>query len=283
VSIHPLANVSPEARLGVGVSIGAFASVEADVELGDHCVVASGAVVKSGVKAGSHNEFCEHAVIGGGPQHAGRPQHIGRVVIGDNNVFREYVTIHRALKPETATTVGNGNYAMASVHVGHDCTVGNNAIFANGAMLGGHVSVSDRAFVSGAVAVHQFCRVGGLAMVGGHARVVQDVPPFMLLDGQSGCIVGLNIVGLRRSGHTAEDIASLKSAYRLVYRRGLPWKDVLEALRTEFNNGPVTQLLEFLSAGTRGFVQERRAPPAATLRLRVPDEDAAAPIRIKAG
>jgi UDP-N-acetylglucosamine acyltransferase len=283
VSIHPLANVSPEARLGSGVSIGAFASVEADVELGDHCVVASGAVVKSGVKAGSHNEFGEHSVIGGAPQHAGRPQHIGRVVIGENNVFREYVTIHRALKPETATTVGNGNYVMASGHFGHDCTVGNHAIFANGAMLGGHVSVSDRAFVSGAVAVHQFCRVGRLAMVGGHARVVQDVPPFMLLDGQSGCIVGLNIVGLRRSGHTAEDIAALKSAYRLVYRRGLPWKDVLEALRTEFTAGPVTQLLEFLSAGTRGFVQERRAPPAATLRLRVPDEDAAAPIRIKAG
>ena len=283
MSIHPLANVSPEARLGVGVSIGAFASVEADVELGDHCIVASGAVVKSGVKAGSHNEFCEHSVIGGAPQHAGRPQHIGRVVIGDNNVFREYVTIHRALKPEAATTVGTGNYVMASAHFGHDSVVGNHAIFANGALLGGHVSVSDRAFVSGAVAVHQFCRVGRLAMVGGHARVVQDVPPFMLLDGQSGCIVGLNIVGLRRSGHTAEEIASLKSAYRLVYRRGLPWKEVLEALRVEFQSGPVTQLLEFLSAGTRGFVQERRAPPAATLRLRVPDEDAAAPIRIKAG
>ena len=246
-------------------------------------MVASGAVVKAGVTAGSHNEFCEHAVIGGAPQHAGRPQHIGRVVIGENNVFREYVTIHRALKPETATTVGNGNYVMASVHFGHDCVVGNNAIFANGALLGGHVSVSDRAFVSGAVAVHQFCRVGRLAMVGGHARVVQDVPPFMLLDGQSGCIVGLNVVGLRRSGHTAEDIASLKSAYRLIYRRGLPWKDVLDALRAEFTNGPVMQLLEFLSTGTRGFVQERRAPPAATLRLRVPDEDAAAPIRVKAG
>jgi len=283
VSIHPLANVSPEARLGVGVSIGAFASVEADVELGDHCVVASGAVVKAGVTAGAHNEFCEHSVIGGAPQHAGRPQHIGRVVIGDNNVFREYVTIHRALKPETATTVGDGNYVMASVHFGHDCTIGNHAIFANGALLGGHVSVSDRAFVSGAVAIHQFCRVGRLAMVGGHARVVQDVPPFMLLDGQSGCIVGLNVVGLRRSGHTSEDIAALKSAYRLIYRRGLPWKDVLESLRAEFKDGPVTHLLEFLSAGTRGFVQERRAPPAATLRLRVPDEDAEALIRIKAG
>jgi len=283
VSIHPLANVSPEARLGVGVSVGAFATVEADVELGDHCVVASGAVVKSGVTAGCRNEFCEHSVIGGAPQHAGRPQHIGRVVIGNDNVFREYVTIHRALKPEIATRVGDGNYVMASVHFGHDCTVGNNAIFANGAMLGGHVTVGDRAFVSGAVAVHQFCRVGRLAMVGGHARVVQDVPPFMLLDGQSSCIVGLNIVGLRRSGHTPDDILALKSAYKVIYRRGLPWKEVLETLRKEFTAVPVTTLLEFLAGGTRGFVQERRAPPAATLRLRVPDEDPAATIRVKAG
>ncbi|NCY03707.1 MAG: acyl-ACP--UDP-N-acetylglucosamine O-acyltransferase, partial [Planctomycetia bacterium] len=265
MTIHPLANVSPEARLGVGVSVGAFASVEADVELGDHCIVASGAVVKSGVTAGPHNEFCEHAVIGGAPQHAGRPQHIGRVVIGERNVFREYVTIHRALKPATATTVGDGNYVMAGVHFGHDCTVGNHAIFANSALLGGHVSVADRAFVSGAVAVHQFCRVGRLAMVGGHARVVQDIPPFMLIDGQSGCVVGLNVVGLRRSGHTAEDIAALKSAYRLIYRRGLPWREVLDTLRAEFPTGPVTHLHDFLSGGTRGFVQERRAPPAATL------------------
>lgn len=282
MSIHPLANVSPDARLGAGVSVGAFATVEPDVELGDHCVVASGAVIKSGVRAGCGNEFCEHSVIGGAPQHAGRPRHIGSVVIGAGNVFREYVTIHRALKPEIATTVGDGNYVMASVHFGHDCVIGNNAIFANGALLGGHVTVGDRAFVSGAVAVHQFCRIGRLAMVGGHARVVQDVPPFMLIDGQSGCVVGLNVVGLRRSGHTADDVAALKAAYRVIYRRGLPWKDVLDTLRAECPVGPATHLLEFLSSGTRGFAQERRAPPAATLRLRVPDEEPA-PIRVKAG
>lgn len=282
MSIHPLANVSPDARLGVGVSVGAFATVEAGVELGDHCVVASGAVVKSGVRAGQGNEFCEHSVIGGAPQHAGRPRHIGSVAIGNNNVFREYVTIHRALKPETATTVGDGNYVMASAHFGHDCVVGDNAIFANGALLGGHVTVGDRAFVSGAVAVHQFCRIGRLAMVGGHARVVQDVPPYMLIDGQTGCVVGLNVVGLRRSGHTPDDIATLKTAYRVIYRRGLPWRDVLDALRAECPTGPATHLLEFLSTGTRGFAQERRAPPAATLRLRVPEEEAA-PIRVKAG
>jgi UDP-N-acetylglucosamine acyltransferase len=283
VGIHPLAVVSPEARLGVGVSIGAFAVVEGDVALGDFCTVASGAVIKAGVTAGCHNEFGEHCVIGGAPQHVARPGEVGRVVIGDHNVFREHTTVHRALKPDAATIVGSHNYVMSGAHFGHDAVVGNNVICANAALLGGHVVVEDRAFVSGAVAVHQFCRIGRLAMVGGHARVVQDVPPYMLLDGQSGCIVGLNIVGLRRSGHGADDITALKSAYRLLYRRGLPWKEVLEALDEEFPAGPVVQLRQFLGSGTRGFAQERRAPPTTTLKLRVPDEDAATLIRARAG
>lgn len=281
MSIHPLAAVSPDARLGVGVTVHAFATVEAGVELGDYCTVASGSVIKSGVTAGCHNEFCEHTVIGGAPQHAARPEQVGAVVIGDHNVFREHVTIHRALKPGTTTRVGDHNYVMATAHFGHDVVVGNNCIFANGALVGGHVTIEDRAFVSGAVAVHQFCRIGRLAMVGGHARVVQDIPPYMLVDGQSGSIVGLNIVGLKRSGHSADDIADLKAAYRTIYRRGLAWKDVLQALATEFQSGPVERLRTFLSTGTRGFAQERRAPPATTLRLRVPDEDAA--LRARAG
>lgn len=283
MSIHPLAVVSPDARLGVGVRVGAFATIEPDVELGDFCSVASGAVVKSGVRAGCHNEFAEHAVIGGLPQHAARPDDVGQVVIGDHNVFREYVTIHRSLKPGTATVVGCHNYVMAGAHFGHDVTVGSNCIVANGALVGGHVTIEDRAFVSGAVAVHQFCRIGRLAMVGGHARVVQDIPPYMLLDGQSGCVVGLNIVGLRRSGHSADDIAELKSAYRVIYRRGLPWKEVLDALRAEFSDGPVAHLRRFLDGGSRGFAQERRAPPSATLRLRIPDDVVAGVRRAKAG
>ncbi len=282
MSIHPLAVVNPGARLGVGVSVGPFAMVEAGAELGDFCKVASGAVIKSGVTAGCHNEFSEHVVIGGAPQHVARPADIGRVVIGDHNVFREHVTVHRAMKPEAVTAVGNHNYVMAGTHFGHDVVVGNNCIFANAALLGGHVTVEDRAFVSGAVAVHQFCRIGRLAMVGGHARVVQDVPPYMLLDGQTSCVVGLNIVGLRRSGHSADAIAELKSAYRAVYRRGLPWREVLEVLGLEFTGEAVGHLREFLSSGTRGFAQERRAPPTPTLRIRVPDDETDT-IRSKAG
>lgn len=282
MSIHPLAVVNPGARLGVGVSVGPFATIEAGAELGDFCKVATGAVIKSGVTAGCHNEFSEHVVIGGGPQHVARPAEIGRVVIGDHNVFREHVTIHRAMKPDAVTAVGNHNYVMAGTHFGHDVVVGNNCIFANAALLGGHVTVEDRAFVSGAVAVHQFCRIGRLAMVGGHARVVQDVPPYMLLDGQTSCVVGLNIVGLRRSGHSADAIAELKAAYRAIYRRGLPWREVLEVLGIEFTGEAVGHLRGFLGSGTRGFAQERRAPPTPTLRIRVPDEESET-IRSKAG
>lgn len=284
MSIHPLASVSPEADLGVGVTVAAFATIEGGVRLGDYCSVAGGAVIKAGTRLGCHNEICEHAVLGGRPQHVAQPADIGTLVIGDHNVFREGVTVHRALKLDSQTLVGSHNYLMAGSHLGHDACVGNSCILANNALLGGHVTVEDRAFVSGAVAVHQFCRIGRFAMVGGHARVVQDIPPFMLIDGQTGSVVGLNTVGLRRAGYSNDEIATLKAAYRVIYRRGLPWAEVLETLRAEFPSGLAAHLHTFLADGRRGFVQERRGPPspAATLRLRVAEDDKRR-LRAKAG
>lgn len=273
MSIHPLAVVSPDAILGAGVTVGPFAVIEGGVVLGEHCTVGSGAVIKSGVTAGSDNEFHEHVVIGGAPQHVARPAHVGGVRIGHRNVFREHSTVHRALHAEGHTSIGDGNYLMVGVHVGHDTVIGDHCIFANAALLGGHVTVEDRAFVSGAVAVHQFCRIGRLAMVGGHARVTQDVPPYMLIDGQTGCVVGLNVVGLRRGGYTGAMITELKAAYRIIYRRGIPWAEVLEALALEFPSGPVVHLQAFLSNGKRGFAQERRGPPGVTLRIRTPETE----------
>ena len=160
VSIHPLALVSPEAELGVGVTVAAFATIEAGVSVGDYCSIASGAVIKTGVSLGSDNEIGEHTVIGGQPQHTARPETVGKIVIGEHNVFREGVTIHRALKPDGQTRVGDNNYLMAGAHLGHDTHLGNNCIFANNSLAGGHVVIEDRSFVSGAVAIHQFCRVG---------------------------------------------------------------------------------------------------------------------------
>ena len=277
MSIHPLSLVSPQARLGRDVVIGPYAIVEADAEIGDRCELASGAVVKSGVTLGPDNRVMEGAVIGGPPQHVQMPPKIGRVVIGRGNVFRENCTIHRALHEGATTTIGDNNLLMVGTHIAHDCQVGNNVIFANNVLLAGHVAIEDRAFVSGAVGIHQFCRIGRLAMLGGHARVVQDVPPFVTVDGTTGCIVGLNLVGLRRNGYAAADIAELKAAYRLIYRSGLKFKDMLRQLEVRFTSGPAAAYFPFLTSGTRGFAQERRMPPGATLKLRRPadDEDAA--------
>jgi UDP-N-acetylglucosamine acyltransferase len=276
--------VSPESELGTGVTVAAFATIEAGVTIGENCSVGSGSVIKTGVTIGDHNEICEHAVIGGQPQHTARPETVGRIVIGNHNVFREGVSIHRALKPDGQTTVGDHNYLMAGAHLGHDTHLGNNCVFANNSLAGGHVVIEDHAFVSGAVAIHQFCRVGQFSMIGGHARVVQDVPPFMLIDGQSGSIVGLNTIGLRRAGYPADELTELKAAYRAIYRRGLSWTEVLETLKTEFTTGLASHLHTFLAQGRRGFVQERRSPPSSTstLRLRIADEEKRN-IRAKAG
>ncbi len=285
MNIHPLAIVSPQATLGSGTTVGPFCVIESDVVIGDHCTLAARAIIKSGTTLGDRNTIHEGAVIGGVPQHVRMPDRLGRLVIGSHNTIRENVTVHRALHEGSATTLGDHNLLMVGAHVAHDCTIASHVIVANNVLLGGFVSIGERAFVSGAVAVHQFCRIGTLAMVGGCARVVQDIPPYVTVDGHSGLIVGLNLVGLRRSGVSAEDISQLKAAYRTIYRRGLRFSDVLEALQREFASGPAARFHPFLSQGTRGFVQERRVPPGATLKLRrAADDDGDGPaITAKAG
>ena len=284
MNIHPQAIVSPDAKIGQGVTIGPFSIVESDVVIGDHSTLAHGVVIKSGTTLGPHNHVHEGAVLGGAPQHSRMPERLGNLVIGSHNTIREHVTIHRALHEGMSTVVGEHNLLMVGTHVAHDCHVGNQAIFANNALLGGHVVVEDRAYVSGAVAVHQFCRIGKLAMVGGHARVVQDVPPYVMVDGSSGYIVGLNLVGLRRNGFVAEEVAELKAAYRMIYRSGMKWSEVLSELRSTFAEGPASHFYTFLSQGTRGFVQERRLPPGSTLKLhRATEEDEQPHVRRQAG
>lgn len=275
MNIHPLAIVSPQAQLGTQVSIGPFAVIEADVVIEDGSTIAAHAVIKDGTTVGPNCEICEAAILGGHPQHVKKFKELGRLVIGKGNTIREHCTLHRSMKPEGATTIGDNCLMMAGAHVAHDCRVGNHVILANNVLLGGHVTVDDRAFVSGGVGVHQFCRIGSMAMVGGLARVVQDVPPYVMIDGNSGCIVGLNLVGLKRNGFTTEQVAELKRAYRVIYRRGLKWTEILETLKAEFSQGPVAEFHEFLSGGTRGFVQERRMPPGATIKLRADADDTA--------
>lgn len=282
VEIHLTAVVHPAAALGRDVRIGPYAIIEEGATLGDRCKVEAFAIVKSGVTLGPDNHIFERATLGSPPQHIHARPPIGDLVIGRGNTIREGVTIHRALHAGQTTLVGDHNYIMERVHIAHDCLIGNHTIFANGATLAGHVTVQDRAFLSGNVAIHQFCRIGAYSIVGALGKVTKDVPPYMTLDGVPGTIVGLNSVGLRRNGFTADDMIQLKAAYRLIYRSGLTWQQVLDKLRAEFSTGPAARLAEFLPQSTRGIVHERRAPPGAIVRMteEAPDE---AILRIKAG
>jgi UDP-N-acetylglucosamine acyltransferase len=273
VSIHPLSVVSPHAELGSNVRIGPFCVVEAGVILGDGCNLAGRVTIKSGTILGRDNLVLEGTVLGGLPQHIHIPETPGTTEIGDGNVFRENCTVHRALEAGHVTRIGNRCLFMVDAHVAHDCTVEDNVVLTNGTMLGGHVTVGQRAYMGGASAVHQFCRIGRLAMIGGCTRVIQDVPPFVMIDGDSWKIVGLNKVGLRRAGITAAEMLELKAAYRVIYRSGLMWQETLERLEQDFKTGPASEFAAFLRGGKRGFVQERRTPPGAIVRLRRDEAD----------
>ncbi|GHT30263.1 hypothetical protein FACS18942_11180 [Planctomycetales bacterium] len=168
MSIESRSIISPKARIGNNVEIAPFCIIESDVVIGDNCRIESNVVIRRGTVIGKDNTFCSGTVIGGPPQHTTALPPYGQVVIGDGNVFRENVTIHRAMKAACTTVIGNENYLMVNAHVAHDCCVGNNVVIVNNAMLGGHVQVGNRANISGGVAVHQFCRIGSFAMLGGN-------------------------------------------------------------------------------------------------------------------
>ncbi|WP_442482135.1 acyl-ACP--UDP-N-acetylglucosamine O-acyltransferase [Aeoliella sp. SH292] len=261
MTIHPLAEVSPSAKLGTDVNIGPFVVVEDGVEVGDRCTLLARSTVKRGTTLGSDNLVCEGAVLGGLPQHLRQPENPGRLVVGDRNVFRENITVHRAFVPESATIIGSDCLLMVGSHVAHDCIVGNNVILTNNVLLGGHVTVGDRACLGGGAAVHQHCNIGRVAMVGGLARLDQDVPPFMMVDGESNMIVGLNRVGLRRAGVTPDERNEIKQAYQFIFRSGMMYDELLETLEASFTEGPAAEFAPFLRAATRGFVRDRRDPP----------------------
>ena len=285
MNIHPSAFVSPQAEIGANVEIGPFCIVEPGAVVGDNCQLSSHVCIKTGTTLGRDNHVGEGTVLGGFGQYKGKQPVAGSLVIGDRNVFREHVTVHRAMTENEQTVLGNDCLLMVGSHIAHDCRVGSDVILTNGVMLGGHVEVGDRACLGGNAAVHQFCRIGRLAMVGGCTKVVQDVPPFVLTDGPSALIVGLNRVGLKRAGFGNDEIMQLKSAYRLIYRRGLTFADTLSSLKEEFPLGVASEFARFFETGDRGFVQERRSPPRIALRVHPAvdngvDEPAATSVRI---
>ncbi len=251
-NIHPTAVIDSSARLGSDIEIGPYVVIEGDVEVGNSCRIASHAVIKRYSRLGSGNMVHEHAVIGGSPQDLGFSDYATYVTIGNDNVIREGVTIHRATKKDADTRIGNSNFLMAYCHIAHDCVIGDRVIIANNAQLAGHVEVGNRACISGLVGIHQFCRIGTLAMVGHNSKVTQDCLPFVITDGFPARARGLNLVGLKRAEVSSGERMQLKYAYKLILRSGLSLESALEELNG--NTSPyVREFIDFVRETRRGF------------------------------
>ena len=249
--IHPTAIIHPQAKLGAEVRVGAYAVIDAEVELGAACVVGPHVYLTGVTKIGSGNKFHAGSVIGDTPQDLKYQDEPTRLEIGENNVFREHVTVHRSNKPAEATVIGSHNLFMAGAHVAHNCVIGSHTIFANGATLGGHVTVQDRAFLSGNCLVHQFCRIGTLAIMQGGSAISKDLPPFTVARGDNG-ICGLNTIGLRRAGFSTADRLELKQLYHLLFRSGKLFRSAIAEAETNFSSTGAKIMLKFIAATKRG-------------------------------
>ncbi|HTL71164.1 MAG TPA: acyl-ACP--UDP-N-acetylglucosamine O-acyltransferase [Candidatus Eisenbacteria bacterium] len=238
VEIGPYAIVGPEARIGRGTRLSAHVVVEGRTTIGERCVVYPG------------------ACLGTPPQDKKWKPCDSRVEIGDDNVIRECVTVHLGSKPGSVTRLGNGNFLMVGSHVGHDSVLGNNVTMANSVALGGFVQVDDGAVIGGLAGVHQFCRIGKLAMVGGLSKVVADVPPYSVCDGNPARFYGVNAVGLKRSGFSSKDLAEVKKALTLLFASGLNLQNALKRVGEECSRSPELEtILSFVRGSKRGIVR----------------------------
>jgi UDP-N-acetylglucosamine acyltransferase len=257
MNIHPTAIINPGATIGAGVHIGPYAVIEQETTIGDGNDIRAHVVIKRFTTLGPANTVHEGAVLGGEPQDLSFAGCRSYLRIGANNRIREGVTMHRGTEPESETTVASDCFIMANAHVAHNCRLGNGVIVANNVALAGHVDVHDRAFISGGVVVHQFCRIGRLAMIGGNAKIVQDCLPFVVTDGVPGRARGLNIVGLRRAGFKSGDLHNLKESYRLLLRSGLSLENALRSLE-EIGDPLVALVIDFVRNSSRGICHEQR-------------------------
>ena len=253
--IHPTAVIHAQAKLDPTVQVGPYAVIDEGVELGAHCTVGPHVYLTGRTTVGEHNSFHAGCVIGDAPQdlkYKGEPTCLR---IGDHNVFREHFTVQRANRPETETVIGSHNFLMVNAHVGHNCIVGDHVIMANGVLLAGHVEVGDRVFISGNGLVHQFCRIGTLALMQGGSAISQDLPPFTM--GRRGNeICGLNVIGLRRAGFTAEQRLELKQLYRMLFRSGKNLRAAIVAAQKDFTTPAAKIMLDFVATARRGVCSD---------------------------
>lgn len=254
--IAPSARVHPDSAIGPGTRIGEFSIVESDVTIGARCVLEPYVFVKRWTSIGDNNEISAGTVLGTDPLDKNFTGARSYLRIGAGNRIREHYTISRGTQPESVTLIGDGNYIMTSGHIAHNCSIGSQTVIASCALVAGYVEVEDQAFISGGVVVHQYSKIGRLAMIGGNTRVNSDVPPFFLYSGFNVEAKGLNLVGLKRAGFAPERIANLKKAYRLLYRSGLKLAEALARIEEEADDENTRHLVRFIRSGKRGICRE---------------------------
>lgn len=256
VKIHPTAIVDPQARLGAGVTVGPYSIIERGVTLGENVEIGAHAVITGQTNIGRDCKIFSGAVIGSIPQDKkfGGQDDVG-LVIGEKNVFREFVTVNMGtVEGGGRTIIGNGNFIMAYAHVAHDCRIGDGCIIANAGTLAGHVTLEDRVVLGGLAAVHQFVRLGKLSIIGGCSKVVQDIPPFSTCDGHPAKVFGLNLVGLKRSDMSKETMHTLRKAFKILFHSGLSRSNALEQVTKELPSCPeLDHLLNFVKTSERGI------------------------------
>lgn len=260
--IHPTAVIHPGAELHPTVQIGAYAVIGDNVKVGPGTTIGAHVVLEGPTEIGARNQIFPGAVIGSEPQDLKYDGATTGVKIGDDNRIREYVTINRATGAGEVTVVGNSNLLMAYVHVAHNCVIGDSVVIANSVALAGHVHIESRATIGGVLGIHQFVHIGRLAMVGGMSRIDRDVPPYMLIEGNPSRVRSLNLVGLKRSGMTADELGQLKKAFRILYRSGYTLTQSLEHLELLSDSEHLEHLRRFLQLsqmeGRRGLIPGRR-------------------------
>ncbi len=257
--IHSSALIGPEVDLAADVEVGPQAILEGPIRLGPGCVVRARAHLIGPLTVGDANDIGIGVVLGERPQHLHDGGEASQICIGNHNIFREYVTVHRGTAATGLTRVGDHNFLMVGSHVGHDGRVGNHCILANHALLGGHVELGDRAMISGNAAVHQFSRVGRLALVSGISGVSKDAVPFMIHQGFN-TVMGVNVIGMRRAGHKPEAINAMRRAYQILFRQANTLQVALTKLEQELGTlAEVQELIAFIRASTRGICGSQKA------------------------
>ncbi|MEW8015421.1 MAG: acyl-ACP--UDP-N-acetylglucosamine O-acyltransferase [Candidatus Sedimenticola endophacoides] len=256
--IHPSAIIAGGARLRPSVRVGPYSLIDDDVVIGEGCVIEGHVHLYPGTRLGRDNRVCHGALLGCEPQDLGYSPEQGKpLTIGDGNHFKEGVNISRGVKSEAGTLIGDGNYFMCGFHAGHDCRFGNGNVFGPNSTIGGHVILGNNAFVSGLVAIHQFCVIGDSAMLAGCCKIVKDIPPYTTADGNPARIAGLNVVGLRRGGFDATRRKAIEQAYKLLYHSGLNTTQALALLKQEAGDADSARIIRFFEQSERGVTAHR--------------------------